>query len=83
MSARPTTLEGRVAQLIRLACSNHEGEAIAAGHAIVRTLKAAGANDIHALADRIEKTNGSSPVRDGDAKALRRWLPRRRASDRK
>jgi hypothetical protein len=50
MSAKPTTLEGRLAQLIRLACSNHEGEAIAAMHAIVRTLKAAGANDVHALA---------------------------------
>jgi hypothetical protein len=60
MSAKPTTLEGRLAQLIRLACSNHEGEAIAAMHAIVRTLKAAGANDVHALADRIEKPNGSS-----------------------
>jgi hypothetical protein len=57
MSAKPTTLEGRLAQLIRLACSNHEGEAIAAG---LRTLKATGANDIHALAERIEKPNGSS-----------------------
>jgi hypothetical protein len=60
MSAKPTTLEGRLAQLIRLARSNHEGEVIAAVHAIVRTLKAAGANDIHALAERIEKLNGSS-----------------------
>jgi len=58
MSAKPTTLEGRLAQLIRLVCSNHEGEVIAAVHAIVRTLKAA--DNIHALAERIERPNGGS-----------------------
>jgi hypothetical protein len=57
---KPTTLEGRLAQLIRLLCSDREGEVSAAIHAIVRTLKAAGTNSIHALADRIEKGGGNS-----------------------
>jgi hypothetical protein len=55
MSPGPTTLESRLAQLIRLTCSDREGEVISAIHAIVRTLKAAGTDKIHALADRVEK----------------------------
>jgi hypothetical protein len=59
MSSEPTTLESRLAQLIRLTCSDHEGEVAGAGHAIVRTLKAAGADNVHKLADRIAKLNGN------------------------
>ena len=55
MSPGPTTLESRLAQIIRLTCSDREGEVISAIHAIVRTLKAAGTDKIHALADRVEK----------------------------
>jgi hypothetical protein len=55
MSPGPTTLESRLAQLIRVTCSDREGEVISAIHAIVRTLKAAGTDKIHALADRVEK----------------------------
>lgn len=59
MSAGPTTFEGRVANLIRLMSSNRKGEVDAAASAIVRTVRAAGTDKIHALADRIEKANGS------------------------
>ena len=48
----------KLATFIRLLSSDKEGEVIAAAHAIKRTLKAAGA-DIHTLAERIEKPNGS------------------------
>ena len=58
MSPGPTTLESRLAQIIRLTCSDREGEVISAIHAIVRTLKAAGTDKIHALADRVEKPIG-------------------------
>lgn len=60
ISPGPTTFESRLAQLIRLTCSDREGEVTAATHALVRTLKAAGTDNIHKLADRIEKPNGSS-----------------------
>jgi hypothetical protein len=39
--------------------SNRKGEVDAAASAIVRTVRAAGTDKIHALADRIEKANGS------------------------
>ena len=60
---KPTTLEGRLAQIIRMLCSDREGDVIAAIHAFVRTLKAAGNNHIHALADRIEKSDANSEAR--------------------
>ena len=60
---KPTSLEERLAQLIRLLCSDREGEVIAAIHAFVRTLKAAGNNRIHALADQVEKSDGNSKAR--------------------
>ena len=62
MSPGRTTLEGRLAQLIRVTSSDRNGEVSAAMNALVRALKAAGADSIHALADKIEnpveKPNG-------------------------
>jgi hypothetical protein len=52
-----TTLEGRLAQLVRLTRSDREGEVASAVNAIARTLKAASADDIHALADLLEAPN--------------------------
>ena len=73
MSPGPSTLESRLAQIIRLTCSDREGEVISAIHAIVRTLKAAGTDRIHALADRveklIEKDNGNA-LNEAEAKRL-------------
>ena len=57
---KPTTLEGRLAQLIRMLCSDREGDVIATIHAFARTVKAAGTNNIHALADRVEKNSTDS-----------------------
>jgi hypothetical protein len=50
-------VSGKLAQYVRLLSSDKEGEVVAAAHAIMRTLKKAGA-DIHVLADRIEHANG-------------------------
>jgi hypothetical protein len=50
-------ISGKLAQYVRLLSSDKEGEVVAAAHAIMRTLKKAGA-DIHVLADRIEHVNG-------------------------
>jgi hypothetical protein len=51
-------IAGKLAPLIRLLSSDQDGEALAAARAINRLLKSAGV-DIHALADHVEKTNGS------------------------
>jgi hypothetical protein len=48
----------KLATFVRLLSSDKEGEIVAAAHAIKRTLKSAGA-DIHTLAERVEKPNGS------------------------
>ena len=69
MSSGRTTFESRLAQLIRLTSSNSEGEVTAATRAFVRTLKAAGANNIHALADKIEKPIEEPKVNNGVDKA--------------
>jgi hypothetical protein len=69
---KPTTFEERLAQLIRLLCSDREGEVIAAIHAFVRTLKAAGTNKIHALADRIEKGDGAANAPQLNAAQMQR-----------
>ena len=73
MSPGPTTLESRLAQIIRLTCSDREGEVISAIHAFVRTLKAAGTDKIHELADRlqkpIEKSNGNA-LNEAEARRL-------------
>src|SRR5262249_4626383 len=59
MSPRPGTLESRLAQFIRLLLSNSAGEVDATARAITRTVKAAGADKIHALADRLEDPNSN------------------------
>lgn len=59
MSSGPATFESRLAQIIRLTCSDREGEVSAAVHALARTLKAAGPDSVHKLADRIEEPNGN------------------------
>jgi hypothetical protein len=57
VSAKRTTLEEKVASLIRLFASERDGEVIAAARAIVRVMESTG-KDIHALADRVGKMNG-------------------------
>lgn len=52
-----TTLEVRLAQLIRLTRSDREGEVMNAINAIARTLKAASADEIYTIADRLEAPN--------------------------
>jgi hypothetical protein len=57
VSAKPATLEGRIASLLRMLTSSNEGEVTAAVHALVRTVLAAGSDKtdkIHKLANRIE-----------------------------
>jgi DNA-binding FrmR family transcriptional regulator len=54
-----TPIAGRVASLVRMLSSDRECEVINAVRALLRTLKSAGA-DIHVLADRVEKPNGSA-----------------------
>ena len=58
MSPRRTPLEQKLGTFIRMLASERDGEVVAAARAIVRTLKGAGA-DIHVLAERVEKANGS------------------------
>ncbi len=58
MSPKRTPLEQKLGTFIRMLASERDGEVVAAARAIVRTLKAAGA-DIHVLADRVETANGS------------------------
>jgi hypothetical protein len=58
----------KLARCVRLLSSDKGGEIVAAAHAIKRTLKSAGA-DIHALAERIEKPNGSG-LTEADMKKL-------------
>jgi hypothetical protein len=48
----------KLGDLIRLLSSNNDGEVIAAVRAMQRTLESCGA-DIHALADHVERANGS------------------------
>jgi hypothetical protein len=48
----------KLAIFVRLLPSDKDGEIIAAAHAIKRTLGAAG-TDMHALAERIEESNGN------------------------
>jgi hypothetical protein len=57
VSDRRTTPEQKLGTFIRLLASEQDGEALAAARAIVRTLKATGA-DIHTLAERVENANG-------------------------
>ena len=78
MNPRRTPLEQKLGTFIRMLASERDGEVVAAARAIVRTLKAAGA-DIHVLAERVETANGSK-LTDGEMReALRRRLRRRRA----
>ena len=56
--SRRTPLEQKLGTFIRMLASERDGEVVAAARAIVRTLKAAGA-DIHVLAERVETANGS------------------------
>jgi hypothetical protein len=58
MNPRRTPLEQKLGTFIRMLASERDGEVVAAARAIVRTLKAAGA-DIHVLAERVETANGS------------------------
>jgi hypothetical protein len=57
MNDRRTMPEQKLGTFIRLLASEQDGEALAAARAIVRTLKATGA-DIHTLAERVENANG-------------------------
>ena len=57
--SRRTPLEQKLGTFIRMLASERDGEVVAAARAIVRTLKAAGA-DIHVLAERVETANGST-----------------------
>jgi putative protein kinase ArgK-like GTPase of G3E family len=59
MNPRRTPLEQKLGTFIRMLASERDGEVVAAARAIVRTLKAAGA-DIHVLAERVETANGSN-----------------------
>ena len=59
VSPRRTPLEQKLGTFIRMLASERDGEVVAAARAIVRTLKAAGA-DIHVLAERVETANGST-----------------------
>lgn len=56
MSSDLALIAGKLAPLIRLLSSDQDGEILAAVRALVRTLRRAGA-DIHALADRVEKSD--------------------------
>jgi hypothetical protein len=62
-----TPIAAKLATFIRLLSSDKDGEVVAAARAMQRTLKAAGA-DIHALADRVEKSNDK--LSDADMKVL-------------
>jgi hypothetical protein len=75
--SRRTPLEQKLGTFIRMLASERDGEVVAAARAIVRTLKAAGA-DIHVLAERVETANGSK-LTDGEMRLrrrLRRWCAR-------
>jgi hypothetical protein len=66
----------RLSNVIRLLCSNSHGEIIATVHAMRRMLESCGA-DIHALADHIEKANGS--LNDADRQKIRAEIENARA----
>ena len=68
MNPRRTPLEQKLGTFIRMLASERDGEVVAAARAIVRTLKAAGA-DIHVLAERVETANGSK-LTDGEMRKL-------------
>src|SRR5262249_2741688 len=59
MSNRRTTPNEKLGMCIRMLASERDGEVIAAARAVVRTLESVG-QDIHALAERMEKPNRSS-----------------------
>ena|SRR5215204_4360457 len=59
MNSEPGEFEKKLAKAIRLLSSNHNGEVAAAANAIVRiVVNGVESDQIHALADRIEKPNG-------------------------
>ena len=61
MSANKTTLEERIAAVVRLLASDRDGEVIAAVNALKRTLKSAG-TDFNGLAHGIENLGKSTVV---------------------
>jgi hypothetical protein len=63
------TTNEKLASLIRLLATNHDGEAIGAIHAIKRILASEG-RDLHALASIIEAGNGTKPIRTGGSPQL-------------
>jgi hypothetical protein len=63
-----TPIVAKLATFIRLLSSDKDGEVIAAARAMQRTLRSAGA-DIHTLANRVEKPNGSE-LSEEDMKRL-------------
>jgi hypothetical protein len=63
-----TPIAAKLATIIRLLGSDKDGEVVAAARALGRTLNAVGA-DIHALAEQIEKPNGTGLSED-DMKRL-------------
>ncbi len=64
MSANALTpVAQRIAQCIRLLASDRDGEVVAAARALQRTLASVGL-DLHALAERIEKTTTVAVTND-------------------
>jgi hypothetical protein len=60
MTDFPADTRSLIAKCIRMLSSDKDGDIIAAGNALVRVLRSAGA-DVHDLAEQIEKPNGVHP----------------------
>jgi hypothetical protein len=75
MSAIPSTINGKLAALIRVLSSDQDGEVIATVHAIIRLLQNNG-SDIHALAEHVK--NGSG-LTDADKQKIRSEIENARA----
>jgi hypothetical protein len=69
MNPRRTPLEQKLGTFIRMLAGERDGEVVTAARAIVRTLKAAGA-DIHVLAGCVETANGRRVDRRGDVEKI-------------
>jgi len=57
MTDIPAAIAKKLAASLRMLSSDRDGDLVAAGRAIMRLLKGSGA-DIHALAERVEKSTG-------------------------
>jgi hypothetical protein len=68
LGAAIVNAEQKLGQFIRLLASPQDNEVIAAARALTRALKSMG-SDIHSLAERLEKPNGSA-ISEADMKKL-------------